>query len=194
MQKLKERPATYEDLLKVPEHLVAEIVEGELYTWPRPRRRHERAATQLVQQIGPAFDGGRSGPGGWWIAGEPELHLGREVVVPDIAGWRRERIAEHDDFAAYDVAPDWICEVISPSTGRHDRVRKLPLYAREGVPHAWLVDPALQTLEVYRREGTSWHLAAAFGGEDLVRAEPFDELEFRLADLWLADPPSANPA
>jgi Uma2 family endonuclease len=194
VQKLKERPATYEDLLKVPEHLVAEIVEGELYTWPRPRRRHERAAGQLLQQIGPAFDGGRRGPGDWWIAHEPELHLGPDIVVPDLAGWRRERVVAHDDFAAYDIAPDWICEVISPSTGRHDRVRKLPLYAREGVPYAWLVDPALQTLEVFRRQGSGWILAASFGGDDLVRAEPFEELELNLADLWLADPPQPDTA
>ena len=140
VQKAAKRPATYEDLLKVPDHLVAEIVEGELYTSPRPGSRHVLASSVLGAHILTNFQGG-GGAGGWWILDEPELHLGPNVLVPDIGGWRRERMPQLLDTAAFELAPDWVCEVISPSTGRLDRVRKLPAYARHAVGHAWLIDP-----------------------------------------------------
>jgi len=135
-----ERPkATYEDLLKVPDHKVAEIVDGELYVSPRPAAPHALAATVLSNELGPPFHHGHGGPGGWWIVFEPELHLREDILVPDLAGWKRERMPEFPKSAFFTLPPDWICEVLSPSTERLDRARKLHVYAREGIAHAWLI-------------------------------------------------------
>ncbi len=181
----KAQPATYADLLRVPEHLVAELIDGELVTSPRPALRHARAASMLGVVIGGPFGIGSGGPGGWVILDEPELHLGDNVLVPDLAGWRRERMPQLPDAAYLTLSPDWVCEVVSPATGAHDRADKLPIYAREGTGHAWLVDPSLQTLEVFRREGDRfWTLLATFVGDRKVRAEPFDAAELDLALLW----------
>ncbi len=189
MADTSKRPATYEDLLQVPENLVAEIVDGELFTSPRPASPHARAATSVGARIFRAFDDGDDGPGGWWILNEPELHLAADILVPDIAGCRRERLPILPDTTAFELAPDWLCEVISPSTGRLDRLRKLPAYARHGVAHAWLVDPILQMIEVFRLVHGSWSLIAVHGGDETVRLEPFEEIEINLGRLWLG--PSA---
>jgi len=178
------RRATYEDLLKVPDHLVAEIVDGELFTSPRPAIRHANASSTLGADLHVLFQRGRGGPGGWWILDEPELHLEADVLVPDIAGWRRERMQVPPDAPAIDLAPDWICEVVSPATSRLDRVRKLPRYSRHRVGYAWLVDPQAQTLEVYRLENERWVLLSSHEGTDKVRAEPFDAVEIELGALW----------
>lgn len=188
MAKVETRPATYEDLMKVPDHLVAEIVEGELYTSPRPSGPHERSMGAIFKRIGVAFDDGEGGPGGWWIAVEPEMHLGRDVLVPDVAGWKRERVPEYLSGAAWEVAPDWACEVLSPSTARFDRIVKLPKYAVHGVAWAWLVDPALQSLEVYRLVERQWTLTSTHSGDEMIRAEPFAAIEFPLGALWLNAP------
>jgi Uma2 family endonuclease len=179
------RPAaTYEDLLKVPDHLVAEIVDGELYATPRPAPRHAAASSGLGGALHGPFDRGRGGPGGWRILDEPELHLGSDVLVPDLAGWRRERLPMLPDEAYFSLAPDWICEVVSPSTAALDRVRKLTIYSREQVSHAWLVDPIAQTLEVLRLENARWTIASTWSGSDVVRAEPFDAIDVDLTLLW----------
>jgi Uma2 family endonuclease len=180
----RRRPATYEDLLEVPDHLVAEIVEGELYTSPRPAPRHADAASGLGGFLNPPFDRGRGGPGGWRILDEPELHLGRDVLVPDLAGWRRERLPALPEEAYFTVVPDWICEVLSPSTAALDRVKKLGVYARERVPHTWLVDPIAQTVEVLVLEGTRWTIHSTSAGRDVVRLPPFEAIEIDLASLW----------
>jgi Uma2 family endonuclease len=187
------RLATYDDLLRVPDPLVAEIVDGDLYATPRPSPRHSAASSGLGGALHGPFDRGRGGPGGWRILDEPELHLGQDVVVPDIAGWRRERLAQIPDEAFIALAPDWVCEVISPSTAALDRVKKLAIYAREGVPHAWLVDPIVRTLEVLKLEAPHWTIVATYEGRDVVRAEPFDALDLDLTLLW-DDPPSATGA
>ena len=178
------RAATYEDLLKVPETLVAELVDGELFTSPRPANRHARAATGLGGKLAPPFDHGDGGPGGWWIVFEPQLHLAADVLVPDLAGWRREQMPIFPDGPYFELAPDWVCEVVSPSTGRLDRVQKMPKYAKNGVGHIWLVDPLLRTLEVFRLEQGHWLLLGTHGGEETIRAEPFDAIEIRLTSLW----------
>ena len=178
------RGATYEDLLKVPENLVAELIDGELYTWPRPGSPHARAATMLGGVLATRFDQGDGGPGGWWIVDEPELHLSG-VYVPDMAGWRRERMPEYPNTSGCTIRPDWVCEVQSPSNARHDRVVKLPKYAKDGIPHVWLLDPRAQTLEILRLEEGRWVVAGNYGGDDKVRAEPFDAIEIDLAALWL---------
>ncbi len=181
------RRATYEDILRAPEHMVAEIVDGELVTSPQPASRHVRASSVLGWcLLGPLDVGSGGGPGGWWIADEPELHLGQDVLVPDLAGWRRERMPVFPDVPFFEMAPDWLCEVLSPFTGRLDRVRKMPIYLREQVRHVWLIDPHQQTLEVYRREGPGWFLVATHGGDEKVRAEPFEAVELPLSVLWIA--------
>ena len=176
--------ATYTDLLNAPDNLVAEILDGELHTSPRPSAPHAVASASLGMEIGGAFHRGRGGPGGWWILDEPELHFDPDVLVPDLAGWRRERMPRVPPDPFFTLAPDWVCEVVSPSTERIDRVLKLPIYARAGVGHAWLVNPATKTLEVFRRDGARWLLAATHGGDAIVRAEPFDAIELDLLPLW----------
>lgn len=178
------RRATYEDLLEVPEHLVAELIGGVLRTRPRPATLHARASSRLGAELDGPFDRGRGGPGGWLLLDEPELHLHGDVLVPDIAGWRRERLPELPDTPALDLAPDWICEVLSPSTAATDRAEKMPVYAREHVGHAWLVDPIARTLEAYRLDGGSWLLLGAWRDEAHVRVPPFAEHELELAGLW----------
>ena len=181
----RKREPTYEDLLALPDEVVGQLVEGELHATPRPAIDHQRAVSILGIRLGDPFDLGGGGPGGWWIVDEPELHLGRNVLVPDLAGWRRERLPVLPREAFFSLAPDWVCEVLSPATARLDRLKKLAIYAREGVGHAWLVDPGLETLEVYRRQGEAWLLVLTAGGDDVVRAEPFDAIELTLTGLWI---------
>lgn len=182
------RRATYDDLMQVPDHLVAELIAGELFTSPRPASPHARAASVISRDLGP-FDGrpGSPGaPGGWWILFEPELHLGADVLVPDLAAWRLERMPAVPDVPAFTLAPDWICEVVSPSTGRLDRTKKLAVYAREGVAHTWLVDPLQRTFEIYRLEGGRWVVAATYGGTDVVATpEPFAGRTLDLSRWWI---------
>lgn len=181
----RSEPATYEDLAKLPDHLLGQIVDDELYATPRPASDHQLASSVLGSELGMPFHLGRGGPGGWWIFVEPELHLGRQVLVPDLAGWRRERMPVVLREPFFTLAPDWICEVLSPSTARLDRMKKLRAYAREGVGHAWIIDPGLETLEVYRRHEEAWLLVLTASGDDLVRAEPFDAIELSLTGLWI---------
>ena len=178
------RPATYEDLQTVPDHLVAEIVDGDLYSTPRPAIPHVIATTRLGTHLGVPFDSGRGGPGGWWILAEPELHLGDDIVVPDLAGWRRSRLPDMPREPFLIVAPDWACETVSPSTERLDRGKKLALYARERVSHLWLVNPLAETLEAYRLEQDRWLLLWTHAGDVSVRIEPFDAIELELWRLW----------
>lgn len=181
---LAKRAATYEDLIAVPDNLVAEMVDGELYATPRPAMPHALAASALGSELGGPFQQARGGPGGWWIIYEPELHLGSDVLVPDFGGWRRSRVPVIPDAAAMTVAPDWVCEILSPSTEALDRVAKLRVYAREGVGHAWLINPGAQTLEVLRLENGHWVVAATYDGDASVAAEPFDAVPLDLFRLW----------
>ena len=176
--------ATYADLCAVPDNFVAEILGGELYASPRPAPRHGLAAGALLIELGGPFQKGVGGPGGWVFHPEPELHFGSDVVVPDIAGWRRERMPAVPATAYFTLAPDWFCEVLSPSTEGIDRRKKLPIYAREGVGHAWLVDPLQRTLEVLRLESQRWSLVADHAGNAKVRVEPFEAIELALRALW----------
>jgi Uma2 family endonuclease len=179
------RRATYEDVLRAPTDHVAQLLYGVLHVHPRPGARHTRAASRLGVELGGPFDRGRDGPGGWIIVDEPELHLGEDVLVPDLAGWRRERMQKYPYDAAYfTLAPDWICEVLSPSTSKIDRGDKLSIDAREGVVHAWLLDPVDKTLEVLRLDGGRWVRAAFHQDDARVRAEPFDAIEIALDALW----------
>jgi Uma2 family endonuclease len=177
--------ATYEDVLNAPENKVAEILDGELFLSPRPAPRHSVASSRLGVALAPFDDGQEGTPGGWWILDEPELHFGENVVVPDLGGWRRERLPAIPDTAFFSLAPDWVCEVLSPSTERIDRGRKLRIYATAGVAHAWFVNPVERTLEVLRLRDGAWTIVAVCTGSDPVRVEPFDAIELALGRLWV---------
>ena len=179
-----ERPATYEDVLAAPRDKVAEVIDGQLSVHPRPALPHAAAATALGEELGPPFKRGRGGPGGWIIVFEPELHLAEHILVPDLAGWRRTRlpVLPADPFVT--VAPDWVCEVLSPATAKTDRADKLPIYARQSVRHVWLLDPLQHTLEVLRLEGEHYALLAVHKDDALVNAEPFEVFDLALSVLW----------
>lgn len=176
----------YQDVLDTPPERVAEVIRGVLYTHARPRARHARASSQMGVILGGPFDRGVDGPGGWLILDECELHLGPEpdILVPDLAAWRRTTLTELPDEAYLTVAPDWVCEVLSPSTAHIDRADKMPVYLRERVAHVWLVDPDRKTLEVFRLDGESYRLVMTWRDDARCRAEPFDAIELGLAELW----------
>lgn len=184
MPQLKPRIATYADIEALPENMVGEILFGALHTHPRPAPRHSRASTRLGAELDGPFDRGRGGPGGWVILDEPELHLGPHVIVPDLAGWRRERMPKLPDTAYFETPPDWVCEVLSPSTARVDRTDKLAIYAAFQVTHAWYVDPDARTLEVLVLSGDKWLITATFKDDDKVAAPPFEAHTFALDGLW----------
>ena len=175
------RRATYDDILAAPDHLVAEIVDGELFTSPRPASRHARSASVICSDILGPFDrtpGDNGGPGGWWILVEPELHLHDAVLVPDLAGWKRTRMPNLPDTPACELPPDWVCEVVSPHTASLDKVKKMRIYAREHVAHIWLVDPIARTLDAYILEGSRWILLGTHAGSDHARITPFTQLRW----------------
>jgi Uma2 family endonuclease len=184
MSETAKRAASYTDILDLPEHLVGEILGGQLYTHPRPAPKHAMAYSALGGNLWNPFHNGKGGPGGWWLIDEPELHLGTDILVPDLAGWRRERMQALPESAYFELAPDWVCEILSPATARTDRVIKMPLYAREQVQHLWLVDPDLRTLEVYELREGYWSLQASLKDDDQVRQSPFAASEFSLGSLW----------
>lgn len=189
MEPLRRRsPATYEDLLAVPDHMVAELVDGELYASPRPAPRHADAASVLGGVLNGPFDRGRGGPGGWRILFKPEIHLERDVLVPDLAGWRRERLPSLPTDAYFSISPDWVCEVLSSSTAALDRVKKLTVYAREHVGYTWLVDPSAQTIEVLRLDNGRWMIDLTVAGAGVVRLPPFGAVDVDLTSLWELPP------
>jgi Uma2 family endonuclease len=194
MAKLKRR-ATYDDLLKLPDNLVGEIIDGDLFASPRPASPHARASSIIGSDLVGPFDRppGSGGPGGWWILDEPELHFGADVLVPDLAGWRRERMPTLPNVPAFELPPDWVCEVVSPSTERIDRARKMVVYARVKVPHLWLVNPLAQTLEIYDLgDAGAWTLRVTHAGSERVRAVPFDAIELDLSRWWLEPEPQGT--
>lgn len=183
------KKATYADLEAVPPDLVAEIIDGELVTHPRPSPRHGAATSSLGAELSEAFQKGRGGPGGWIFIDEPELHLETQVVVPDIAGWRSDRLTTAPDTNYFELAPDWVCEVLSASTEARDRTVKSRIYAEAGIPHFWLIDPRQQILEAFELREGRWLKIGAWRSDDKVRAAPFDAIAFSLADLWPLDRP-----
>ena len=191
MQALKQnRRADYQDVLNAPAHMVAEVIDGALHTQPRPAPAHTFASSALGNDLGNPFQFGRGGPGGWWILDEPELHFGEDVLVSDLAGWRRERMPRLPDTAYFTLAPDWVCEVLSPGTRKIDLYEKRPIYTREGVAHLWLVDPLARGLEAFELRDGQWLLIASLKDDDAVSVPPFEAITFSLADLW-PDSPAA---
>lgn len=177
--------ATYQDVIDAPEHMVAELIRGALHLQPRPASPHARAQSMLTVEVGGPFDRGRGGPGDWWILVEPELHLGEDVLVPDLGGWRRDRMPVMPSVPFFTLAPDWVCEVLSPSTRRIDLTDKREIYGEAGVGHLWLVDPIDRTLEVFARRDGAWVLVTALADEAEVKAPPFEVVGFPLSALWI---------
>ena len=184
--------ATYEDLLNLPENMTGEIIAGELIVSPRPAQRHIDVASTLGGELVPPFRFGRGGPGGWIIYDEPEIHLGTNVIVPDLAGWKRERLSMAPDEHRFTVPPDWVCEILSPRTARIDRFRKMPIFAEYDVLFAWIIDPILRTLEVFRLESGRWSILGLYAEPVKVRAEPFEQVEIDLAGLWPEEVPGSS--
>lgn len=184
MGDVAKKRASYADVLSAPPNMVAEVIGGQLQLTPRPASPHALASSALGEELGPPFKRGKGGPGGWMILDEPELHLGGDILVPDLAGWRRERMPEVPKVPYFELSPDWVCEVLSPSTYAQDRGRKIPLYGRTGVRHVWLVEPHAQLLEVLVLDGSTYRIAATYEGSAFVRAEPFDAIELELGVLW----------
>lgn len=176
--------ATYKDVLAAPADVVAEVLFGVLHTHPRPAIPHARVSSRLGSELDGPFDRGRGGPGGWILVDEPELHLYEDIIVPDLAGWRRERLPRLPNAAFFELAPDWVCEVLSPSTTKIDRSDKLTIYAREKVKHVWFIDPIARLLEVLRLHGPRYEIFSTHKDEESVRAEPFDAVPLELGTLW----------
>ena len=189
MQAFKQdRRAGYQDVLNAPAHLVAEVIDGALHTQPRPAPRHAWASSGLIARIGPPFNYGDGGPGGWWSIREPELHLGKDILVPDLAGWCRQRMPNYPDTAYVTLAPDWVCEVLSPGTRKIDLYEKRPIYARENVARLWLVDPLARSLEAFELRDGHWLPIATLRDDDTVSVPPFEAIAFNLGDLWPDSP------
>lgn len=189
MSDVGKKRATYADLEAVPSHLVAEIIDGELVTHPRPSPRHAATANAVAAKLTEPFQWGGQGPGGWVFLTEPELHLGPSIVVPDVAAWRRERLPVAPDTAFLEVVPDWVCEVLSGSTEQRDRSTKRRIYAEAGTDYLWLIDPRQQLVETFVLKGGHWVLTGTWGRDETLSAPPFDAISFSLADLWPFDRP-----
>ena len=188
----KSRPASYGDILRLPENVIGEIVDGELIVSPRPASRHAMASSAIGGELAGPFHRGRGGPGGWVILFEPELHLDAQVLVPDLAGWRRERMATCPDVAYFSLAPDWACAVLSPATALIDRTRKQHIYREHGVSWLWFVDPSARTIEVLSRGERGWMVTDTFGGEGEARIPPFDAVTFDIGALWDINSPTGQ--
>lgn len=186
MSKPANQEATYEDLYSLPENVVGEILGGELFAHPRPAPRHSLAASMIGAELIRGFGSrGTGGNGNWWILDEPECHLGKDVVVPDLAGWRKNTLTKIPDTAWIDIRPDWVCEVISPSTAQYDRGIKREIYAREEVGHYWIVDPVEKIIEVFALKDGFWLLAATATNDQQIALVPFETMPFDLSSLWV---------
>ena len=186
MSEAVKKRAEYEDLYSIPENARGEIINGELVVTPRPSRQHTFTCSALDKEIGPPYQMGRGGgPGGWIIIVEPEISLRGDILVPDLAGWKKERFPYSEETNWISVPPNWVCEVLSPNTFRLDRTKKMTVYAQYGVGHIWLIDPVAEMVEVFRLESGRWVLLGVFAENDQLQAEPFGEIEIDLNDLWL---------
>ena len=179
------RPATRADLDALPSNVKGEIINGVLYTQPRPRARHMDVEDLLIDDLKSPYQRGRGGPGGWWILSEPGIELpGSPEVSPDLAGWRRTRLPSLPKDGPITLVPDWACEILSPTTRGYDQRTKRPFYAEIGVSFLWYVDLDAHTLTVSKLEAQRWTELAVYGEDDRVRAPPFEEVELSLAEWW----------
>jgi len=179
------RIPTLADLDALPRGIKGEIIEGVLYTMTRPRSRHQRTGAMIVSALSGPFDLGQRGPGGWWILPEPGIELpNTPEIAPDLAGWRRERLPVLPEDALT-VVPDWVCEILSPTTRRHNLLVKKPYYAKVGVPHHWIVDPVERTVTAYRLESGRWLELGVYRDNHEARIEPFDAVPLDITSWWI---------
>ena len=189
-KKMEDQKSLWEELCALPENVVGEIFNDELIVSPRPSPKHAMASTDLLTKVNHLFGGG--GEGSWLILFEPELHFAKpkqklekkNIIVPDIAGWKKERMPKLPEAAYFELPPDWVCEVLSPSTARHDKISKIRIYAVNAIPYYWILDPINKILEVLILQGENYQTAMTFGENDKVSAPPFEEIELNLGDLW----------
>ncbi len=182
--------ATYADIEALPPHVVGELLYGSLVTHPRPMLAHAKAQISLAYELEGPFHRGKGGPGGWIFLAEPQLRLGSHIAVPDIAGWRSERLVPFPKNASVDIAPDWICEILSDSTERYDRSEKRRIYGEQGVQYLWLLDPRSRVLECFTLVSKHWMLTHTFNISSPVSAPPFSEISFDLEPIF---PPNDFP-
>ena len=179
------KPPTLEELDALPPGIVGEIIEGVLYTMTKPRMRHQRTTRKISGGVGEPFDDGRDGPGGWWIIPEPGIELpNTPEISPDVAGWRRDRMPEMPVDEPIRVVPDWVCEILSKTTRRHDLEVKRPYYAKVGVAYHWLVDIDARLLTAHRLESSDWRLIGTYSNETGARIPPFDAVPLDVASWW----------
>lgn len=197
--------ATYEDLLALPEGVRGEVIGGELVIVPptvptdggarmmspSALPRHGRVQRALSRYIGGPFDDDIEGPEGWWIFNECDVAVTvHDVLTPDMLGYRRARMPNFPDDRPLTIPPDWVCEILSPSTERRDRTVKADLYHLAGVAWYWLVHPERRMLEAWAREDEGWRRLGAWTDEQRARITPFDEVELDIARLF---PPREAP-
>lgn len=183
----KKSTRLYDQIMALPDTLIGEIIDGEIVVSPRPSGPNILVASALGGELeGPFYKGRGGGPGGWWILAEPEVEFENEVqhFVPDLAGWRKVRMPHVPDGHIFTVVPDWVCEVVSPSSKRHDRVEKFNVYAKHSVGYYWIVDPEAKTVETFKLDRGAWRSAGAFAGSGKIRAEPFEVVEIDMHWLW----------
>jgi Uma2 family endonuclease len=180
-----DRPATLADLDALPTTWRGEIIDGELHAFPRPSFTHANFEGSVLENLRSPFQRGRGGPGGWWIITEPGIQLARSPEFsPDLGGWRKTRMPHPPRTGPVTVVPDWICEVLSPSTRNHDLVKKRRFYAEIGVAFLWYIDPPARALTVSKLQDGRWVELGVHGPDEKIRAEPFDAIEIDLAVWW----------
>ncbi|HEX3763053.1 MAG TPA: Uma2 family endonuclease [Kofleriaceae bacterium] len=188
------RTPTLADLDALPPGIVGEIIDGVLYTMTKPRMRHQRTTRLIGGTIGAPFDDERDGPDGWWIVTEPGIELpNTPEISPDVAGWRRTRMPEMPNDEPIRMVPDWVCEILSKSTRRHDLLVKMPYYARVGVAYAWIMDLEARVLTAQRLESGRWVTIGTYSDETEARLEPFDVVPLDVRAWWPPTPPDAKP-
>jgi Uma2 family endonuclease len=162
-----------------------EIIEGVLYTMPRPRAPHQSMMGAVGTDLLDPFQRGDGGPGGWWIPPEPGIELpNTPEIAPAVAGWRRERLPALSNDEAITVVPDWVCEILSPTTEQHNLTVKKPYYAKVGVAHHWIVDLSMRTVIALRLESGRWREVGVYGDEREARIEPFAAVPLNVASWW----------
>lgn len=186
------RLATFADMATLEaEGRCIELVGGGIVDKASPSAAHADAQGALAALLRPRFhrQDGDEPPGGWWILPEVDIAFGlHDVLRPDVAGWRRARVPVRPSSYPVDVSPDWVCEVLSPSTAHRDLGVKREIYHRHEVAHYWVVDVEKQILLVYRREPAGYTLVLSAGPGERVRAEPFDACSLDMDELFGIEP------
>ncbi|MBU6160675.1 MAG: Uma2 family endonuclease [Myxococcales bacterium] len=186
---LNQRDALYAELEALPDHVTGEIIAGELVASPGSGLDHAEALSEAVSQLRRGFgQSGWGGPRRWRLLAEPELHLGVDVLVPDLAGWYADRLGSTRGRTVLTLAPDWVCEILSPSTATRDRGVKADCYAKHGVRWLWLVDPVEEFIEAWELVAQRWTRLGVWSGNEVAAIPPFETLPLELCRWWGREP------